>query len=483
VAGSTVSYTAAGSCVIDANQAGNGTWAAAPQVQQTITVDSGQTGGGQKQQPQSITFTAPAAGTVGDNPVTLSATASSGLPVVLSVDSASGAGVCTVSGSTVTYAGAGSCVIDANQAGNATWAAAPQVQQTITVTGKPQSITFTAPASGMVGDDPVTLSATASSGLPVMLSVDSASGAGVCTLSGSTVTYAAAGACVIDANQPGNATYAAAPQVQRTITVTSRPQSITFTAPRSGMVGDDPVTLSATASSGLPVMLSVDPASGAGVCTLSGSTVTYAAAGSCVIDANQAGNATYAAAPQVQRTITVIGQPQSITFIEPPSSGIVDGSATLPARGGGSGNPVVLSVDSSSGAGVCTLSGNTVTYAAAGTCLIDANQAGNATYAAAPQVQLTIKVVGKTQTITFNKPQTFGLPEGNQSLSVTASSGLPVVLSVDSASGAGVCTLSGSTVTYGAVGTCLIDANQPGNATWAAAPPVQLTITINSPLQ
>ena len=68
------------------------------------------------------------------------------------------------------------------------------------------------------------------------------------------------------------------------------------------------------------------------------------------------------------------------------------GTATLAATGGGSGNPVVLSVDSASGAGVCTLSGSTVTYAAAGTCVIDANQAGNATYSAAPQVQRTITV-------------------------------------------------------------------------------------------
>ena len=81
-------------------------------------------------------------------------------------------------------------------------------------------------------------------------------------------------------------------------------QSISFTVPASATVGDL-ATLSATASSGLPVLFSVDPASGPGVCTLSGSTVKYTARGSCVIDANQAGNATYAAAPQVQRTITV----------------------------------------------------------------------------------------------------------------------------------------------------------------------------------
>jgi hypothetical protein len=31
-----------------------------------------------------------------------------------------------------------------------------------------------------------------------------------------------------------------------------------------------------------------------------------------------------------------------------------------------------------------------------GSCIIDASQAGNATYAAAPQAQLTIKIVSNT---------------------------------------------------------------------------------------
>jgi hypothetical protein len=42
-----------------------------------------------------------------------------------------------------------------------------------------------------------------------------------------------------------------------------------------------------------------------GVCTVSGATVTYVAVGQCVVDANQAGNGTYEAAPEVQQTITV----------------------------------------------------------------------------------------------------------------------------------------------------------------------------------
>ncbi len=173
-----------------------------------------------------------------------------------------------------------------------------------------------------------------------------------------------------------------------------RPQSISFAASASGMAGGSAALSATGGGSGDPVVFSVDPASGPGVCTVSGGTVTYAAAGPCVIDANQAGNGTYAAASQVQRTIPVGSaekRPQSISFTAP-ASGTAGGSAPLSATGGGSGDPVVFSVDPASGSGVCTLSGATVTYAAPGSCVIDANQAGNGTYAAASQVQRTITV-------------------------------------------------------------------------------------------
>jgi large repetitive protein len=367
---------------------------------------------------QSISFTAPASATAGGSATLQASGGGSGNPVVFSVDLASDPGVCTVSGRTVTYAAAGFCVIDANQAGNATYAATPQVQRTITVnattvnggnngngnngnngTKQAQSISFTPPASGTV-DGSAALSATASSSLQVAFSVDPAS-AGVCTVSGRTVTYTAAGSCVIDANQAGNATYAAAQRVQRTITVNGgkqppqqQPQSISFTPPASGTVGGS-AALSATASSGLAVAFSVDNP-GAGVCTVSDGRVTYTAVGSCVIDANQPGNATYAAAQPVQGTITVNGIPQSISFggsvpyDYTPAPPTVGDSAPLSATAS-SGLPVAFSVDNP-GAGVCTVHGNTVTYTAAGSCIIDANQAGNATYAAAPQVQQTITV-------------------------------------------------------------------------------------------
>ena len=96
---------------------------------------------------------------------------------------------------------------------------------------------------------------------------------------------------------------------------------------------------------------------------------------------------------------------QAITW-SPPVSGTVDGSATLSATGGASGNSVIFSVDSTSGEGVCSVSGTngtTLDYSAVGTCVIDANQAGSIDYLVA-QVKEAI-------------------PVGKAALLITASSG------------------------------------------------------------
>ena len=63
------------------------------------------------------------------------------------------------------------------------------------------------------------------------------------------MTFNAAGSCVIDFNQSGNSTYAAAPQVQQTMSVGQGSQTITITstAPSSPAVGDT-YTPTATAS-------------------------------------------------------------------------------------------------------------------------------------------------------------------------------------------------------------------------------------------
>ena len=96
---------------------------------------------------------------------------------------------------------------------------------------------------------------------------------------------------------------------------------------------------------------------------------------------------------------------QTVTPSTPPTNVTVFSPTYTPTGSGGpSGNPVVVTLDALSTG--CTLTGGVVTFAAPGTCLVDFNQAGNANYAAAPQVQQTIAIGTGAQTIIFTPPAT-----------------------------------------------------------------------------
>jgi hypothetical protein len=287
VSGSMVSLVGVGTCVIDTDQAGTASYNAAPQVQQSFTVSMA---------PQTITFSALANKTLAQSPVTLSATASSGLPVTFSTTTPS---VCTVSSTTLMMLNAGTCTVVASQAGNAVYADAASVWRSFWVSMAPQTITFSTLATKTLAQSPVTLSATASSGLPVTFSTTTPS---VCAVSGTTLTMLNVGTCTVVASQAGNAVYAVAPSVWRSFWVSMEPQTITFSTLAKKTLAQSPVTLSATASSGLPVTFSTTTPS---VCTVSGTTLTMLNAGTCTVVASQAGNAVYAAAPSVWRSFTV----------------------------------------------------------------------------------------------------------------------------------------------------------------------------------
>ena len=117
--------------------------------------------------------------------------------------------------------------------------------------------------------------------------------------------------------------------------------------------------------------------------SINSQTVSFIGAGMCVIDANEAGNSSYASAPQKQQSFNVAPSlipPQTITFTSTaPSNASVGGATyTVTAAGGASGNPVTFTIDASSSE-VCSVSNAVVSFTSIGTCVIDANQAGNST--------------------------------------------------------------------------------------------------------
>ena len=349
----------------------------APETTQLITLAGA--GSQPTQTSQSISFaTPPSPVAYGVAPIALSAMATSKLPVMLTVLS----GPATITGSTLTITGAGSVVIAADQAGDSSYSAAPEVTESIVVNQAGQTIDFPASASPVFyGVSPTTLFATASSGLPVTFSVLS----GPAAVSGSTLMITGAGTVVVAANQTGNANYTTAPQITQTVLVNPVAQTITFMAPTSPVnYGVSPITLVATATSGLPISFSII----SGPATISGSTLTIIGGGTVMVAANQAGNANYSTAPQITQTVLVNPVAQTITFTAPTSPVNYGVSPITFVATATSGLPIRFSIIS----GPATISGSALTITGTGTVVVAANQAGNANYSIAPQVTQTIIV-------------------------------------------------------------------------------------------
>lgn len=165
-----------------------------------------------------------------------------------------------------------------------------------------QTISFAAPADRAVNSGSFSVTATASSGLAVSFS---SSTAAVCTVTtGGSVTLVATGTCTLNANQAGNASFAAAPTVSRSFDVTAAlpAQTISFAPLPDRPVDGGVFTLAATASSGLSVSYSSLTPS---VCTVAGNAVTVLVTGLCTLAADQSGLPGYLPAPQVTQSFTV----------------------------------------------------------------------------------------------------------------------------------------------------------------------------------
>lgn len=198
---------------------------------------------------------------------------------------------------TLTMASAGSKTLSATFASADTTqfadSTSPPVILQVNLNTQTLDFTSTAPTDARVNGPSYSVSAVATSGLPVAFSLDASSTA--CTLSGSTVAFTAAGSCVINANQAGDATYAPAPTMQQAITVGLNTQTLALTVPSPVYLNQSPVPVTATASSALPVTLvSTSPA----ICSVSGSAPTFSvnllAPGNCSLTASQQGDVAYA---------------------------------------------------------------------------------------------------------------------------------------------------------------------------------------------
>ncbi|MBF6640936.1 hypothetical protein IVB69_05550, partial [Flavobacterium sp. J49] len=216
--------------------------------------------------------------------------------------SSSNTSVATISGNTAVIVGAGTTTITASQAGSGTHNPAIAVTQNLTVTplgisitgisalDKPYDGTTIATLTGTAVLDPAPINGddVTISGTPIANFATADSGLQAVTVSGYTLGGTKAGNYLLTQPVIANAT------------ITPLTQTITFFGPIPTLTSLTPaVTLSATASSALPVTFE---SSDTNVATIDGNVLTIVGIGSVTITAKQAGNTNYAAAPDLMQT-------------------------------------------------------------------------------------------------------------------------------------------------------------------------------------
>ena len=244
---------------------------------------------------QTITFAQVTSATVGQ-PITINATASSGLPVSLSLVS----GNATLNGTTLIINDSNPVVVRGTQAGGNGYAAAT-ADLTVAAGKSTQQITFVSPPTSVAVGQSVRVQATSSVGLPVAISVLSGPG----LVAGDSVTATGLGTIVVRATQAGNGAYSAA-VADVAILAVRGDQHIDFSSPISAIYIGQPVRLGALASSGLPVTYTVV----SGPATITGDMLTINGPGQVVIRATQAGTDAIASA-SAEITVTGTAVPTS----------------------------------------------------------------------------------------------------------------------------------------------------------------------------
>jgi len=447
----TITPYAAGTIVLAADQSGNDSYNAAPEVTVDITVAPAN---------QSISSPSIPTENYGVGSITLHGTASSGLPISYSVS-----GPATISNNILTITGAGTVTFIASQSGNSNYNAALPVTNSFIVNPENQSIAAFATIPALTNGVPYSLSPpTASSGLPVSVTLKS----GPATILSNSITPNGIGTVTLAADQSGNGNVNPAPEVTTTFIVKDFDQTIApFGIPAVQTYGKPFTIKPPRSSSGLQVTPSIL----SGPATIQSNTITPTGVGTVTLAADQPGNSIYFAAPEVTVPITIIKANQTILFHELPPQ-----KASL--------TPLTLNASSSSGLGVsyrvdsgpASVSGNLLSLNGEGRVFITASQTGNTNYNTAKPVSINFQVKQASQKITFPPIATKALDNSPVSINPTASSGLPVSVVVAS----GAASVLDNQVTLTGAGIVVLKASQKGNGIYATAPPATVSFRVKN---
>jgi serine protease len=348
------------------------------------------------------------------------------------------------------------------------------------------TLTITAPERLAIAES---ATVSAASDLPgiVTLVVASASAAN-CTLSGATLTATQTGTCALNAATPAAEDHVAA-STTFYVTITGTPQTISFgvgplLTAADVPYGTTPPALTATSSSGLSVSYEISTPTICEALAPDGSVNAWRLRllnlGTCTVLATQAGDAVYERATSIERSFTIVQGSQTISLNALTDRSFDPTVAQLLPRFSSAGLPISYSGLTGN---VCQPRFNGTNFEMAifrpGTCTIFAEQAGTSTYRAADSVTRTFEVLRLTQ-----NPLIFQVGSAYQAVNSSSGygdgGGSTMAPFVATSLTRTICTVSGRTIRYLKVGTCILQGFKDGNE-WHQPAYATVRITVFAP--
>jgi hypothetical protein len=213
------------------------------------------------------------------------------------------------------------------------------------------------------------------------------------------------------------------------------------------------------------------------ICSVSGTTVTALAVGTCTVSATKAASGFYNAITSGGVNMSVSKVNQATLNVSATPTSISGGlqTSTLSSIGGSGDGAVTYATSTPL---ICSVSGTTVTPLAVGECEIKATKASSALYNAIDSSEVEIRVSRGSQASFSISVSPIGISYGQTAtLSSTGGSGAGTVTYATSTTN--ICSVSGTTVTTLAVGTCVVTGTKAASGLYDAITSSSVNITIS----
>ena len=462
ITGTTLSFTASGSCGVTASKAADSTYAAVDSAETTITIAKAA---------QATLLVTPDTATYGVG-ITLATTGGSGSGAVTYTVTDGGSAGCAVTGNALSSIGAGTCAVSATKATDSRYLAATSAASTMTILSAGQSTLTISTTLGTYGSA-LTLGTTGGSGTGAVSYTISDSGTALCSIAGSVLTPGHAGTCTVVATKAADGAYLAKSSSITTITFAKAAQATLTITTTAGTYGST-LTLETSGGSGTGNLLFAVTDTGTAQCSVTGSTLSAAHGGTCQVTAVKVADGNYEATSDV-RTITFAKAAQAALSITSTNGTFLE-TLTLTTSGGSGAGAVTYTLNSA-GTANCALSSDVLTPGHAGTCTVTATKATDTDYLVESSTVTTItfaKAAQGTLTIT----STNGTFLETLTLTTSGGSGSGLVTYVLDSAGTANCSLSNGILTPGHAGTCTVTATKATDTDYLVRSSSSTTITI-----